>query len=290
MTVASLEAALSRCAHGPNIRILRRVHDLKHFPLTTHPVGQLRRICLLDTETTGTDPLRDEIIDIAAVMLLVDELGQITEIRGRGQGLQQPGCPLPEYITALTGLTDDDLRGQSFNLDRLERFLGSADVLVAHQASFDAAFVSQLPPGLRDAAWACSATEFDWLSGGYDGRKLGHLLMQVGHFNTAHRAMSDVVSLLHVLAEPALGLPLTVMGALLAKAEQPTVRIEATGAPFDKRAELKAGGYRWSPAGKVWWTEFAQADEAAEIRWLQQLNPWGREPHTRRITWHQRHR
>lgn len=287
---ASAEAALSACARDPNIRILRRVSSLDDFPLAPRGAGPFRKIAILDTETTGTDPVADEIIDIAVVMLEVDAGGEIVGILSAGQALRDPGMPIPPHITRLTGITDDDVRGMSIDLDRLERRLAGVDVLVAHNCAFDAAFVGSLLPGLASAAWACSANDFDWLEAGFDGRKLQHLLMQIGRFADAHRAMADVVSLIHLLAHrlPHSG---TVLGDLLANAEKPTIRFEATAAPFEKRGVLKARGYRWDPRARVWWIEITEDERAAEESWLREhIVPRGLVPRMTPITWHQRHR
>lgn len=286
----STEAALTIAASNPDIRILRRVSSLDDFPLAPRGVGPFRKIAILDTETTGTDPLLDEIIDIAVVTLEVDAAGAIVDILSAGQALRDPGVAIPPHITKLTGITDADVGGKKINLDRLERRLAGADVLVAHNCAFDAAFVENLLPGLAGAAWACSANDFDWLDAGFDGRKLGHLLMQVGRFADTHRAMADVVSLIHLLAHrlPNGG---TVLGELLARAGRPTIRFEAIGSPFERRGQLKARGYRWDGRNRVWWIELAKEDCAEEERWFrQEIAPFGPLPRMTPITWHQRHR
>ena len=274
----------------PDIRILRRVTSLEDFTLAPRGDGPVRRVAIVDTETTGTDPLTDEVIDIAVVTIEVDARGEIVDIVSKGEALRDPGVPLPAAITRLTGLTDDDVRGQSIDLNRLEAVLARADVRIAHNARFDIAFVENLMPGLAGAAWACSAHDFDWAAAGLDGYKQNHLLMQIGFFNDAHRAMADVVSLLHLLAHR---LPdgSTVLGRLLANAEQPSIRFEATGAGFDKRGQLKARGYRWDGSERVWWIELSESDCVEEVRWLRSLlGPFGPMPAMLPITWHQRHR
>ena len=287
---ASTEAALSLCARDPNIRILRRVSSLKDFPLAQRTTGTVRRVAIVDTETTGTDVIDDEIIDIAVVVIEVDEAGEIVGIASAGQALRDPGAPIPTHITRLTGITDEDVRGKSIDLDRLETLLASVDVRIAHSAAFDIAFVENLMPGLAGEAWACSMRDFDWPEAGFDGAKLGYLLNQIGRFNTAHRAMADVVTLLQLLAHrlPHGG---TVIGDLLANAARPTVRFEAVGAPFDRRAQLKVRGYRWDGRNRVWWIELAKEDCAEEERWFRQdIAPHGPLPRMTPITWHQRHR
>ena len=285
-------AAAAMIANGDNtdIRILRRVSKLEDFPLATRGDGPFRRVAIIDTETTGTDPDTDEVIDIAVVMLEVDAAGEIVGIVTSGQGLRDPGMPIPPLITRITGITDEDVAGKAIDLDRLERLLASADVRLAHNASFDIAFLEQLMPGLAGAAWACSAADFDWVGAGLDGYKQGHLLMQLGFFNDTHRAMADVISLLHLVAHrlPHRG---TVLGDLLANAEHPTVKFEATGAPYDKRSLLKARGYRWDRRVRVWRCEIADHECAAEERWFREyISPHGPVPRMTEITWHQRHR
>lgn len=286
----STEAALSLCARDPDIRILRRVSSLNDFPLKERITGAVRRVAIVDVETTGTDVVHDEIIDIAVVIIEVDEIGEIVGIASAGQALRDPGMPIPSHITKLTGIADKDVHGKTIDLDRLERLLAGVDVRIAHSAAFDAGFIENLMPGLAGEAWACSLRDFAWPEFGFDGAKLGYLLTQIGRFNTAHRAMADVVSLLHLLAHrlPDGG---TVLSALLANAGRPTVRFEATGAGFDRRGQLKARGYRWDGRARVWWTEIAQDECAEEERWFRQdIAPHGPLPRMTPITWHQRHR
>lgn len=288
---AAASTLLSQFRDHPDIRILRRVSDLDNLPLAPRGEGPVRRIAIVDTETTGTDCSIDEIIDIAVVILEVDALGEIIGIASAAQALRDPGLPIPPHITRITGISDDDVRGKVIDLDRLERRLASADVRIAHNARFDVGFLESLVPGIAGAAWACSACDFDWVgTAGLDGCKQNHLLMQLGFFNTAHRAMADVISLIHLLAHrlPDGG---TVLGDLLANAEKPSVRVEATAAPFDRRVALKARNYRWDGRQRVWWCEVPQAELEAETLWLQrEVTPHGPTPRTRPITWHERHR
>lgn len=277
-------------ADDPDIRVLRRVSSLGDLPLADRVTGTVRRVGIVDTETTGTDVLQDEIIDIAVVVIEVDEAGEIVGLVSAGQALRDPGMPIPPHISRLTGITDADVRGKAIDLDRLERLLAGVEVRIAHSAAFDIGFIENLMPGLAGEAWACSMRDFDWAAAGFDGAKLGYLLTQIGRFNTAHRAMADVVTLLHLLAHrlPHGG---TVIGDLLASAERPTVRFEARGAPFERRIQLKSRGYRWDARNRVWWIELAREDCAEEERWFRQdIAPHGPLPRMTPITWHQRHR
>lgn len=274
----------------PDIRILRRVLPLDALPLAPRGNGPIRRVIVLDTETTGTDSTMDEVIDLAVVTLEVDAAGEIVSILSAGQALRDPGVPIPPVISKITGITDDDVAGKSIDLDRLEQRLKQADLLVAHNCSFDLAFIENLVPSLSGAAWACSAADIDWLDLGFDGRKLGHLVMQAGMFADAHRAMTDVVALINLLAHR---LPdgTTPMHHLLAAADRTTVRCEAFGAPFDTRSILKSAGYRWDARRRVWWRQIEHHECAEEERWLRRhVMPHGPAPRLTPLTSRERHR
>lgn len=274
----------------PDIRILRRVLPLDALPLSPRGDGPFRRVIILDTETTGTDATIDEVIDLAVVTLEVDAAGEIVSILSAGQALRDPGVPIPPVISKITGITDDDVVGKSIDLDRLEHRLKQADLLVAHNCSFDLAFLENLVPAIAGAAWACSAGDIDWLDLGFDGRKLGHLVMQAHMFADAHRAMSDVVGLINLLAHR-LEDGSTPLRHLLAAADRTTVRIEATSAPFDTRSTLKSAGYRWDPRRRVWWREIEQCECADEEQWLRQhVTPHGPLPRMTMLTSRERHR
>ena len=101
---AAANAALRHVGDDPDIRTLRRVSKLDDFPLAARGAGPVRRVAIVDVETTGTDPVLDEIIDVAVVTVEVDAAGEIVEIQSAGQALRDPGVPIPVAITRLTGI------------------------------------------------------------------------------------------------------------------------------------------------------------------------------------------
>lgn len=65
----------------------------------------------LDLETTGLNPQTDTIIEIAAIrfdLTLTDEGFSLENIQERGM-LINPGCPLSEEVTLITGITESML-------------------------------------------------------------------------------------------------------------------------------------------------------------------------------------
>lgn len=270
--------------------VLRRAEPLHAFPMAERPCAPFMRVALVDVETTGTDPEVDEVIDMAVALVRIDTFGQVVHVIDAVESLRDPGRPIPEIVTAITGITDDDVAGAEFDEEPFIGLLSAADICIAHHAAFDAAFVERLIPSLRGLPWACSLREFDWVRAGFDGAKLGHLLMQMGKFGDAHRAMSDVTNLLHVLTFSD-GSNETILKRVIDIAMRTTMRVEATGAPFEQRHLLKASGYRWDPLRKVWWIEVALGEEELEEAWLvKHVLPPRRGPYMRSITCTERHR
>ena len=106
--------------------------------------AQFDSIVVLDTETTGFSPRRDEVIELA--MLRVTAAGEAEEydefIR------LSPGKALPEKISELTGITEDMLRtgvGKNEAARSLADMLCRGRTLVcAYNAQFDLVFLYYL--------------------------------------------------------------------------------------------------------------------------------------------------
>lgn len=93
-----------------------------------------KQLIVLDLETTGSQPVKDEIIEIGAVKT-VD--GEIVDIFSE---LIQPRSEIPHYITMLTGIKNDMVAKAPYIEEVLPKFLEFCqdDVIVGHNvALFD---------------------------------------------------------------------------------------------------------------------------------------------------------
>jgi DNA polymerase-3 subunit epsilon len=104
------------------------------------PSTDLRRVVVLDTETTGLDPRAgDRIVEVAAVELL--------NLVPTGRELHfycNPERDMPADAFAVHGLTSEFLAGHkpfAEEADTLIAFLAEAEALVAHNAPFDVGFL-----------------------------------------------------------------------------------------------------------------------------------------------------
>lgn len=277
--------ALARRLEGlGGYRVLRALDpDAGIERLGPPQVGQ-RIAAVIDSETTGLDVEADRMVELAIQRFLIEPDGRINAVERVRSWREDPGRPMPERLVRLTGLSDADLRDRRFDEEMIVALLDSADLVIAHNAAFDRPFVERRLPQLAPGAWACSLDQLDWLDLGYDGRSLGHLLLQSGYYFDGHRAAHDVVALTTLLG---VELPdgRTILSHLLARCDRDSVRVEAVGAPYDAKDLLKRSGYRWDGAARHWWREIDSDALDAEREWLDQQVYLGRgSPRVRTIT------
>lgn len=248
-------------------------------------------IAIVDTETSGLDSNKDTIIELA-IMLVFVAGDEVTGHFGPFSWLHDPEQVLDPKITLVTGLASQHLTGQKIDDEFASGLLDRADLIIAHNAAFDAGFIERRYPHLAGRAWACSCAEIDWLMLGYEGRSQQHLLAQAGWFSSAHRAAWDVWSLFWLLTQrqrdPRGGVERTHLARLTEAAETTTVMVQAERAPYSSKEMLKARGYRWNPEGRFWQRELAHDKVEHEQAWayrsgLPMLT-------LRTITAHERHR
>lgn len=96
-------------------------------------------IVAFDIETTGLNPKWDRLTEIGAVIL---ENGQVTK---KFQTFVNPGCPIPQEIIKLTGITDEMVQDAPSQEEAIRAFLDFVGhrVLAAHNADFDMGFIKE---------------------------------------------------------------------------------------------------------------------------------------------------
>lgn len=218
----------------------------------TEADGKIVPLLVVDVETTGLDSQVDKTIEIGAVLvecgIKSGRLGRVLDVYS---GLEDPGFPLPEEISKITGIYDDDVRGQQFDDQKVESLAQEARLVLAHNASLDRAFLEKRYPSFAKKWWVCSYKEGPWKAMGVGSSKLDYLAFKVGRLVfDAHRAINDVRALIHVLTSSGSdGAP--VMKNIIAKTKETSSRIWVTGAPYDIKDILKKEEYEWCGEDKV---------------------------------------
>lgn len=148
---------------------------------------------LVDIETTGLSPQRDEIIEIGAIKVrnnkIIDTYNSLINIKKR----------IPYFITELTGITTDMIfsqgRDRSEVLQEFMDFAGDS-IIVGHNVNFDINFIYD----------KCEKYLNEYLSNDFiDTMKMAKRLVQTPNYklgtlanyfnvdyNGAHRGLKDV--------------------------------------------------------------------------------------------------
>lgn len=250
---------------GP-VRLLHLL-SLKEGPLDGYGEEGPNVGIVVDVETTGFDVEEDRVIELALRRFRFTDQGVITCLGKPYCWLEDPRRPIPEDIKRLTKLTDEMVAGQTIDEALATKLLRSSSLVIAHNAGFDRRWIERRLPEAAGLPWACSMTEIDWLANGYDGRKLGHLLNQIGFYHDGHRASADVDAVIQLLRKRSQG-ERSFLAELLEASAKPSWIVRAVGAAFAVKDVLRRRGYRWDPKLKVWWREIPDKDRQAEEWWL----------------------
>ena len=164
------------------------------------------RLVLLDTETTGLQYSRDEIIEFSAVVLekqgVVREYDELITL--------SPGGFIPPKIQQLTGITEMDIRERGIPKTRLCRDIAEMitgnTLLLAYNAHFDLSFLYYLLLRDGDPMILKGKDKLDLLTVYRDRHSFPHRLSNAidtyglsGKVVNSHRAIDDVLATVEVM-------------------------------------------------------------------------------------------
>ena len=168
------------------------------------------RLVLFDTETTGLQYSRDEIIEFAAVVVVpVDGVPRIVREFDELVALS-PGSFVPPKIEQLTGISTQVLRERGLPKTRICRDIAQLiqgnTLLLAYNAHFDLSFLFYLLLRHGDPAILKGKDKLDLLTVYKDRRPYPHKLCSAieaygltGKVVNSHRAVDDVIATVAVM-------------------------------------------------------------------------------------------
>ncbi len=168
------------------------------------------RLVLFDTETTGLQYSRDEIIEFAAVVVerrdgkpeIIQEYDELVTL--------SPGGFVPPKIEQLTGISTQDIRERGLSKTRVCRDIAEMirgnTLLLAYNAHFDLSFLFYMLLRSGDPAILKGKDKLDLLTVYKDRHDYPHKLCNAidtyglsGKVVNSHRAVDDVVATVAVM-------------------------------------------------------------------------------------------
>ena len=168
------------------------------------------RLVILDTETTGLNYSRDEIIEFSAVAVekgigshrIVQEYDQLVTL--------SPGGFVPAKIEQLTGISTQDIRDRGIPKTRVCRdiaeLIAGNTLLLAYNAHFDLSFLFYMLLRSGDPRILKGKDKLDLLTVYRDRREFPHKLCNAiesygltGKVVNSHRAIDDVIATVAVM-------------------------------------------------------------------------------------------
>ena len=171
---------------------------------------QYDKLFLFDTETTGLNYSRDEIIEFAAVVLEKKD-GQIVVTEEYDELITlSPGGFVPPQIEQLTGISNQDIREKGIPKTRvccdIARMLAGNTLLLAYNAHFDLSFLFYMLLRNGDPMILKGKDKLDLLTVYKDRRSYPHKLCNAidayglsGKVVNSHRAVDDVLATVEVM-------------------------------------------------------------------------------------------
>ena len=101
--------------------------------------------CIFDTETTGTDPQKDRIVQLSAIKLYICN-GQAKE-KNRLNTYINPEMLMSDKVISIHGITNEfikDYKTESEQFESIYSFFGDSPIVVGHNIGFDNNFLKTM--------------------------------------------------------------------------------------------------------------------------------------------------
>lgn len=217
-------------------------------------------LLIVDLETTGLDPQKDQVIELGAILYSVSQSCTLQQLSTLFPVTENAAVTVNRITTQASQLVENfDLILQQFS-----RWTVQADYLVAHNAAFDRQWfgLGSLPP--LEKPWLCTYDDFVWSKNPKPTSLVNTVLNHGLGVSSAHRALTDcqlIAALFDRLAESD-GLKSLLMQAI-ARSKEPKIEVIAK-VSYDNRNLAKQWGFKWNAEAKIWSKIMRPSDLAQE--------------------------
>lgn len=207
----------------------------------------MKNIAIIDTETTGLDARKGQVLEIACIYYNIPSKSIIHQISTLIGAMENPVFDINKI--PVDALKYVEALHQDQSIDLIGDLLFNADAIVAHNAEFDRKWINTIPKleqNSRHRKWICTRNDVTWPLRKDSPLNLIHIAANLGvPIINAHRALSDchlLLSCLEKVPDMELFLDHSISDKKWVKAN---IR-------FDDRPLAKAAGFLWDNDRKYW--------------------------------------
>ncbi len=225
--------------------------------------NNIEKILILDTETTGLDENKDEIIEIGCILFHVPSKAVLSQV----SFLLPVTSNEAEYINGISVEVTNIIQPWEDGLNFFLKLVDSSDVIVAHNVDFDKKWFGKGRLPKLEKKWICSLEDINWscqksLKNRPSVTDLA-LSFSIPVWNL-HRALSDCFYISEVFKK------CENLEELLIKATEPRFLYRAL-VSYEERSLAKNAGFRWNNPVEGAWTKKLTAEEAIDLDFKVQI-------------------
>lgn len=213
----------------------------------------MRFITILDVETSGLNPLENDIIEIAAILydlLLAEPITSYAAIVSKEENLAI-------HVNGISNELSKNMTNLALSEQIIRHLIDRSEAIVSHSIAFDRSFINGSAYDFPDKPWICSLEHIKWPKK-TSSRTL--MAIAIGHgvaVVSAHRAMVDCDILARLLTRVhETGVDLS---KLMEQAMRPRVLVQAL-VDYEDRQLAKDANFTWDGDKKKWLKEIPEED------------------------------
>lgn len=214
----------------------------------------MKNVFIIDTETTGLDESKDQVIEFAGIFYSVEHKTPISSVSFLLPVDENPQEKLNK-ISAGASKCSSILPTSYVNT-----LFSRADAVVAHNADFDKRFIAKMCfPEAMNKQWICTLNDVDWPIATKSGMSLVNLALSYGvPVTSAHRALVDCNLIAEIFNKE------QNIEQLLTEAMEPK-SIYVANVSFEQKDLAKNAGFIWDSIFPRCWARKMTEKQASKI-------------------------
>ena len=222
-----------------------------------HKNHKIKNILILDTETTGLDESKDEIIEIGCILFNVTSKSVLSQV----SFLLPVSSNEAEHINGISAEVTNIKQPWEDGLNFFLKLVECSDLIVAHNVEFDKKWFGKGRLPKLEKKWICSLEDINWsfqknLKNRPSVTDLA-LSFSIPVWNL-HRALADCFYISEVFKK------CENLEEILIKATEPRFLYKAL-VSYEERSLAKKAGFRWNNPSEGAWAKKLTVEEAKNL-------------------------